>query len=474
VAPPSGYRFADFVLSPRRRQVLRDGQPLPLIPRYFDLLVLLIERRPAVVTRREIFDVVWGDVIVSDGALSQAIRTLRRTLGDDSREPTFIRTVSRHGYSFVFDEVHEEDEARASTVVDGRPVSPAAAGGPVVAEPEPSADERLLDLAGRLLKGGMPEAAMEDRRDLAQQLHGLDTRRAVDYLVRQPAHAEALALMRDTRWDVPGAGAVPLMRDREGLAAAWALTRIRTREALRVTKRRWAQAAGGAAGAGALAGAIGGLLLVAAPTSRTPATAVVALTALGAVAGFTGAAGMAAGIVCAEAVARSRRGVAIVAGGAIGGFLIGAAVQVVAAWTLFDLFGLTVRVGGALEGWCLGAAVGAGYAATTRRREGGIARPIGTARWRVAAVVAACGAATAMALSALGSPMVGGVIHAVAEASAGSHVQFTPLGAWLGEPAFGPLTQRLVAGLEGGLFGFGLAWGLTRRVGSRATLGHAS
>jgi hypothetical protein len=332
---------------------------------------------------------------------------------------------------------------------------------------KPSAEEQLVELARRLLAGPNADAPpLEDRRDLAQQLHILDTRRAVDYLIGQPAHAEALALMRDTRWDVPGAGPVPLLGQPGGWAAAWVLARLRAREALRVTKRRWAQAAGGAAGAGALAGAVGGLLLVAAPTSRTPVTAVVALVVLGAFAGFTGAAGVAAGIVSAEALARSRRGPAIVAGGAIGGLLIGAAVQVVAGWTLADLFGLHVRVGGAVEGLCLGAAIGAGYAATTRRREGGIARPIGAARWRVAAVVATCGAATAMALSAMGSPMVGGAIHAVAQVSAGSHVQFTPLGRWLGEPAFGPLTQRLVAGFEGALFGFGLAWGLTRRVGA--------
>ena len=83
---------------------------LPLIPRYFDLLVLLIERRPTAVSRTEIFDRVWTDVVVSDGALSQAIRTLRRTLEDDSREPIFIRTVSRHGYSFLFTDVVEESE----------------------------------------------------------------------------------------------------------------------------------------------------------------------------------------------------------------------------------------------------------------------------------------------------------------------------------------------------------------------------
>lgn len=103
----AGYRFAEFELSVRERVLRRQGVPLPLIPRYFDLLVLLIARRPAVVTRREIFEVVWQDVIVSDGALTQAIRTLRRTLDDQSREPRFIRTVSRHGYSFVFDAVEE-------------------------------------------------------------------------------------------------------------------------------------------------------------------------------------------------------------------------------------------------------------------------------------------------------------------------------------------------------------------------------
>src|SRR5207249_11609096 len=104
------YRFGEFTLSPRRRALLRDDRELRLIPRYFDLLVLLVQRRNEAVHRRDIFDCVWNDVIVSDSALSQAIRTLRRTLGDDSREPLFIRTVARHGYRFVFADVVEEDD----------------------------------------------------------------------------------------------------------------------------------------------------------------------------------------------------------------------------------------------------------------------------------------------------------------------------------------------------------------------------
>ena len=104
------YRFSDFIISTRQRLLIRDGQPLPLIPRYLDLLIFLVERRRDAVHRREIFDRVWSDVIVSDSALSQAIRTLRRTLGDDPREPRFIRTVSRHGYQFTFPDVIEEPD----------------------------------------------------------------------------------------------------------------------------------------------------------------------------------------------------------------------------------------------------------------------------------------------------------------------------------------------------------------------------
>jgi DNA-binding winged helix-turn-helix (wHTH) protein len=111
------YRFSDFTLSTRKRLLIRNGQQLPLIPRYLDLLIFLIERRRDAVHRREIFDRVWNDVIVSDSALSQAIRTLRRTLGDDPREPRFIRTISRHGYQFTCPDVIEEpDEDVAAPV----------------------------------------------------------------------------------------------------------------------------------------------------------------------------------------------------------------------------------------------------------------------------------------------------------------------------------------------------------------------
>ena len=117
------YRFGPFTVSPSRRVLLRGADEVPLIPRYFDLLVLLLERRGDAVHRRDIRDAVWSDVVVSDGALSQAVRTLRRALGDDSREPAYIRTVSRHGYRFVY------ARCRRGTGRGRRPASTAARAG---------------------------------------------------------------------------------------------------------------------------------------------------------------------------------------------------------------------------------------------------------------------------------------------------------------------------------------------------------
>ncbi len=149
------YSFSEFVLSTRQRVLLRDGREQPLIPRYFDLLVFLVERRHEAVHRRDIFDRVWTDVTVSDSALSQAIRTIRRVLDDDSREPRFIATVSRHGYRFIFADVREEDETAEPHPARPVPAVPAQA---VVSPPLWAAAAARAALAGAaagMLGGGL-------------------------------------------------------------------------------------------------------------------------------------------------------------------------------------------------------------------------------------------------------------------------------------------------------------------------------
>lgn len=447
---PDRYRFGDFILSVRRRQLFKNGQSMPLIPRYFDLLVLLIERRPTAVSRNEIFDRVWADVVVSDGALSQAIRTLRRTLGDDSREPHFIRTVSRHGYSFVCTDVVEESE-------DAVPQTTRAAPAEAAVE---QADE-IETLIDRLLGDA---ATDEDRRDAAEQLHVLGTAAVIPRVIERPRHAHGLALLRDTRWDVEGAGSVPLLGQPEGLAAASHLIRIRVRDAFRLAERRAISAALGAALAGALAGLIGGMLLMRSPSSEAPFTIVPVLGLLGAVSGAIGAAGIAAGVGTAEAIARSRRSAAIVGGAALGGLAIGAIARVATLWTLQGLFGVELgEIGGPLEGLMVGTAAGVGYAATTKRPGGGMAAPSGSARARTAIIVGISTAIAGLMLSLMGLPLVGGLINEIAQASGGSQLAQTPLGAYYDEPSFGGGTKVLLAMFESGLFGVGFAAGLTRR-----------
>ncbi len=213
------------MLSPRRRALTRGGTLQPLIPRYFDLLVYLVERRGDAVHRQEIFDRVWSDVIVSDSALSQAIRTIRRVLGDDSRDPRFVKTVSRHGYQFVFVTVIEEDDAHDAPTA--APVAPAlASAGPAdarLAAFDAAEADPFTPLLDRLTSAAVDGGGDEDQRDAAEQLHALGTREALQRLGTRPGHARARALLRDTRWDIAGAGAVPVLEGPAAMAVAWSL-----------------------------------------------------------------------------------------------------------------------------------------------------------------------------------------------------------------------------------------------------------
>jgi DNA-binding winged helix-turn-helix (wHTH) protein len=449
------YRFSEFVLSPRRRTLVRHGQEQPLIPRYFDLLVFLIERRHEAVHRRDIFDRVWNDVIVSDSALSQAIRTIRRTLGDDPREPRFIRTVSRHGYRFVFSDVLEEDDDGPRPSGERIPSTPSGSDKPVV--------DRFDSLLDRVTQVAIGADAEEAQREAAELLHSLGTSEALRRLGTRRRHPFARALLRDTRWDSPTAGAVPILGEPAPIATAGALVALRLRRAARIAGTRCARASLGGSVAGIVGGATGGFMLVASPGSPAPIALVAVLALIGGFSGAVGGAGVGAGLSVAEAVARSRRTTTLVAGAAAGGGFTGSAVQWLGRWSLSTLVGLHVDVGGGLEGLVIGAAAGLGYALTTAGGNGGLAAPRGRRRLSVVALMAAVCGLTALGLTLAGRPLVGGTIHLVAHASHGSQAELTPLGHLIGEPDFGPISRALIGTGEGVLFGTGLALGLTRR-----------
>jgi DNA-binding winged helix-turn-helix (wHTH) protein len=449
------YRFSEFILSPRRRVLIRNGREQPLIPRYFDLLVFLVERRGEAVHRRDIFDRIWSDVVVSDSALSQAIRTIRRVLGDDSREPRFVRTVSRHGYRFVFPDVVEENDDGEWRVADvplpDRVTSPETAAEPF---------EPLLQRVTRVAANASEE---EEQREAAELLHALGTSEALRRLGTRPRHAFARALLRDTRWDAAEAGPVPILGEPAPFATARELVSLRLRRAAAVAAKRWAGASIGGGLAGLVAGAAGGLILAAAPGSAASLAVVPALAVIGGCCGAAGGAGVGAGLSVAESIARSRRAIALFCGAALGGGLAGSVAQWLGRWSLAALVGVHIDTGGGVEGLAIGGAAGLGYILATSHAEGGLAAPRGRRRLGAAATTAAACGLAALALALAGRPLVGGTIHAIAQASRGSQATLTPLARLVGEPDFGPETAAVIATSEGALFGLGLALGLTRR-----------
>lgn len=97
----ASYRFEGFHLDPGNRRLTRDGEAVELNARYLDALTLLVREPGQLVSKDSFMSEVWRGVPVTDEALTQCIRTLRRQLGDDAASPRFIETVPKHGYRFI-------------------------------------------------------------------------------------------------------------------------------------------------------------------------------------------------------------------------------------------------------------------------------------------------------------------------------------------------------------------------------------
>lgn len=94
------FRFGDCTLDTSSRELLRAGAPVHLTGKAFRLLEVLLEGRPAALSKDRIQDLVWPGVFVSEANLTSLITELRKAIGEDAREPAFIRTVYGFGYAF--------------------------------------------------------------------------------------------------------------------------------------------------------------------------------------------------------------------------------------------------------------------------------------------------------------------------------------------------------------------------------------
>ena len=93
-------RFSEFVLDTETRELLRDSRPIHLSPKAFQLLELLVETRPRALPKDTLYSRLWPNTFVVEANLSNLVGEVRAALGDNPRQPKFVRTVHGFGYAF--------------------------------------------------------------------------------------------------------------------------------------------------------------------------------------------------------------------------------------------------------------------------------------------------------------------------------------------------------------------------------------
>jgi TolB-like protein/DNA-binding winged helix-turn-helix (wHTH) protein/Tfp pilus assembly protein PilF len=95
------YEFGPFRLDPAERSLLRDGKAVPLTPKAFELLVLLVENRGHLLKKDELIERVWPNTFVEEANLAQNVSALRKVLDDKNGGAQYIETVPKGGYRFT-------------------------------------------------------------------------------------------------------------------------------------------------------------------------------------------------------------------------------------------------------------------------------------------------------------------------------------------------------------------------------------
>src|SRR5436190_12473989 len=95
------YEFGSFRVDAVERLLLREGEAVPLTPKLFDILLVLVSHSGHILEKDELLKAVWRDAVVEEGNLTRNISTLRKALQDDADNPLYIETVPWRGYRFV-------------------------------------------------------------------------------------------------------------------------------------------------------------------------------------------------------------------------------------------------------------------------------------------------------------------------------------------------------------------------------------
>lgn len=112
--PERPLAFDRYILVPSTRQLLRDGKSIPLAPKAYELLAILIAQGGSAISRDALYEELWPDGFVEDGNLTQNIYVLRRALDPKGNGRRIIQTLPRHGYRFAA-EIHPVDNVKRAS-----------------------------------------------------------------------------------------------------------------------------------------------------------------------------------------------------------------------------------------------------------------------------------------------------------------------------------------------------------------------
>src|ERR1039458_5897175 len=116
------FRFADVEVREREFSLTKAGEVLPVEPKAFRVLLILLRNPQKLLPKDELLTAVWGDTAVSENSLARSIALLRRLLGDEARDPRFIETVATVGYRWVCKvEVSEDHSGEAEASLEPIP-----------------------------------------------------------------------------------------------------------------------------------------------------------------------------------------------------------------------------------------------------------------------------------------------------------------------------------------------------------------
>lgn len=117
------FLFGDYVLDTDRRELRRGSELVSTGPQVFDLLLYLVQNRERVVSKDDLFEVIWAGRVVSESTLTTHINAVRKAVGDSGEVQNLIRTVPRRGFRFV-GEVTEDQAQNGKDTVKAAPIAP--------------------------------------------------------------------------------------------------------------------------------------------------------------------------------------------------------------------------------------------------------------------------------------------------------------------------------------------------------------